>query len=91
MKLIFGHSSTLMIITITITITIIIILIIMIIIIVILMMMMMMMIIVAAAVSESEVNERGSSLIKRRTHFSSKRKGLWSKAQGTVVMREWRN
>ena len=43
------------------------------------------------AVSEPEKNERGSSLIGRRTHFSSKRKGLWSKAQETVVMREWRN
>ena len=75
---------------ITITIIIIIILIMMIIIIVILMMMMMIIIIVAAAVSETEVNERGSSLIER-THFSAKRKGLWSKAQGTVVMREWRN
>ena len=44
---------------------------------------------VAAAVSEPEANERGSSLIGR-THFSSKRKRFWSKAQGILVMREWR-
>ena len=46
---------------------------------------------IAAALSEPEANERGSSLIGRRTHFSSKRKGLWSKAQGIMTMREWRN
>ena len=45
---------------------------------------------IAAAVSEREVNEGGSSLIGRKTHLSSKRKGLWSNEQGTVVMREWR-
>ena len=44
---------------------------------------------IAAAVSKPGVNERGSCLIGRRTHFSSKRKGLWPKAQGIVVMREW--
>ena len=49
--------------------------------------------VIAAAVSEPEANERGSSssLIEKITHFSSKRKGFWSKAQGIVVMREWRN
>ena len=47
--------------------------------------------VIAAAVTDPEVNERGSSLIRRRTYFSSKRKNLWSKAQGVVVMREWRN
>ena len=41
--------------------------------------------------SDPEANERGSSLIGRRTHYSSKGKGLRSKEQGIVVMREWRN
>ena len=41
---------------------------------------------IAVAVSEPEANERGSSLIERRTHFSSN-----SKAQATVVMRGLRN
>ena len=36
--------------------------------------------------SEPKANEWGSSLIGR-THFSLKRKGLWSKARGIVVMR----
>ena len=43
--------------------------------------------IIATAVSEPEANERGSSLIGGGTHFSLKRKGLWSKAKGIVVMR----
>ena len=45
----------------------------------------------STAVSELEANERGSKLIGRRTYFTSKCKGLWSKAKGIVVMREWRN
>ena len=35
--------------------------------------------VIAAAVTNPEVNERGSSLIRRRTYFSSKRKNLWSR------------
>ena len=61
--------------------------------------------IIAAAASEPEANERGSSLIGKRTTllcfwglqslFFTKCKELWSvarsKAQGIVVMREWKN
>ena len=43
----------------------------------------------SAAVIEPETNERGSSPIGRKTHFSSKSKELWSKGQGIVVMCEF--
>ena len=58
-------------------------------------------IIIAAAASEHGASEQGSSLIGIRLHyrglkslFFTKRKELWSavrsKAQGIVVMREWK-
>ena len=44
-------------------------------------------VVITATVSEPEANERASYPIG----ISSKRKGLWSKAQGIVVMCELRN
>ena len=44
-------------------------------------------IIIAAAVSEPEASEQGSSLIGRKTQFSSKRKELYLCANGEIKMR----